>query len=75
MTVKEIIKQVKENDTIDWTKDFIEEGVFDSLEIMSIVEKLEEEFSCEIKGTEIIPENFVSVEAITAMVKRNGGDV
>lgn len=73
MTIRELICNIKENEEIDWTKNFIEEGIFDSLDIMMLVEKLEENFQCIIKGTEIVPENFVSVEAIEDMVIRNGG--
>ena len=71
--IREIIYDIKENTEIDWTKNFIDEGVFDSLEIMLLVEKLEESFQCTIKGIEIMPENFVSLEAIENMVVRNGG--
>lgn len=73
MTIKEIISEIKENEEINWDKNFIEEGIFDSLEIMLMVEKIEEFYHCSIKGTEIIPENFVSLESIKDMVVRNGG--
>lgn len=75
MTVEEIICDIKENQEIEWDKDFIEEGIFDSLEIMMMVEKLEKAYGCSIKGAEIIPENFVSIEAIQEMVVRNGGQI
>lgn len=75
MTIKEIICEIKENDEIEWDKDFIEEGVFDSLEIMKMVERLEQAYGCSIKGTEIMPENFASIEAIHEMVVRSGGQI
>lgn len=75
MTVEEIICDIKENQEIEWDKDFIEEGIFDSLEIMMMVEKLEKAYGCSIKGAEIIPENFASIEAIQEMVIRNGGQI
>lgn len=73
MTIQEIICEIKENVDIDWTKNFIEEGIFDSLDIMALVERLEECFKVYIKRTEILPENFESIEAIENMVRRNGG--
>lgn len=73
MTIRKLICDIKGNTEIDWTKNFIDERVFDSLEIMMLVEKMEECFHCSIKGTEIVPENFVSLETIEAMVARNGG--
>lgn len=75
MTIRELICDIKENTEIDWTKNFIEEGIFDSLEIMILVERLEESFHCSIKGLEIVPENFVSLDAIEDMVVRNGGEI
>lgn len=75
MTIKEIICEIKENEEIAWDRDFIEEGVFDSLEIMMMVERLEQSYGCSIKGTEIVPENFASIEAIQERVVRNGGQI
>ena len=75
MTIKEIICEIKENEEIAWDRDFIEEGVFDSLEIMMMVERLEQSYGCSIKGTEIVPENFASIAAIQEMVVRNGGQI
>lgn len=75
MTIKEIICEIKENEEIARDRDFIEEGVFDSLEIMMMVERLEQSYGCSIKGTEIVPENFASIEAIQEMVVRNGGQI
>lgn len=75
MTIKEIICEIKENEEIEWDKDFIEENVFDSLEIMMMVERLEQSYGCSIKGAEITPENFASIEAIREMVVRNGGQI
>ena len=75
MTIKEIICEIKENEEIAWDRDFIEEGVFVFFEIMMMVERLEQSYGCSIKGTEIVPENFASIEAIQEMVVRNGGQI
>ena len=48
----------------------IESGIIDSLGIMTLLTFLEEEFSIEVPGDELIPENFESIIAITAMVER-----
>lgn len=42
---------------------------------MMMVERLEQSYGCSIKGTEIVPENFASIEAIQEMVVRNGGQI
>ena len=56
----------------DFTKgdDFIKEGMLDSLDIVSLVDSLEEEFSISIPGTDISFKNFGSIEAIIELVEK-----
>lgn len=75
MTIQKIICEIKDNVDIDWTKDFIEEGIFDSLDIMELVDQLEKKFGCSIDRADILPENFVSLCSIEDMVVRNGGKI
>ena len=51
---------------------FIEEGMLDSFDIVSLVASLDEEFGISIDGTEILPENFSSVEGIIQLLNKNG---
>lgn len=48
----------------------IESGIIDSLGIMTLLVFLEEKFSIQMPGDELIPENFESVAAITSLVER-----
>ncbi|HNB35013.1 MAG TPA: acyl carrier protein [Anaerolineales bacterium] len=48
----------------------IESGIIDSLGIMTLLSFVEGEFSIEIPGDELLPENFSSIAAITALVER-----
>lgn len=48
----------------------IDDGILDSLEIMSLVVALNDEFDVEIPPLEIVPENFQSAEAIFKLVTR-----
>ena len=75
MRIREVICEIKEGKEIDWSKDFIKEAIFDSFEIMLLVEQFEQKFECNIKGTEIIPSNFSSLEAMESMIIRNGGKI
>lgn len=61
----------------DFTEDvnFIEEGMLDSFDIVTLVPELESTFGISIVGTDILPENFSSVNAILSLVdkkKSNG---
>lgn len=53
------------------SEDFIEDGMLDSFDVVSLVSELEDVFSITIDGEDIVPENFSSVEAIKALVERS----
>ena len=58
----------------DFTKDvnFIEEGMLDSFDVVSLVSSLDETFGISINGMDILPDNFSSIENIIALLKKNG---
>ena len=60
----------KEDVDFECSKDFIEDGLLDSFEIVELVSALEDAFEIEISGRDIIPENFVSVETIEDMIDK-----
>lgn len=54
----------------------LDEGIFDSVGILSVIGFLEERFKIEVEDHEVIPDNLESVDAITVFVQRkqkNGG--
>ncbi|MDD4437249.1 MAG: acyl carrier protein [Tissierellia bacterium] len=57
----------------DFTEDvnFIEEGMLDSFDIVSLVDSLDEKYKISISGLDIIPENFSSIDAIVRIVEKN----
>ena len=52
--------------------DFIEEGMLDSFDIVSLVDELEECFGVKIQGIDDIPSNFSTVDNIIALLKKSG---
>lgn len=52
--------------------DFIEEGMLDSFDLVSLVSELDQNFGISIDGMDIVSDNFSSVDAIVALLKRNG---
>lgn len=48
----------------------IDDGIFDSFAILSIVSELQEEFGIEVSPMDIVPENFNSANALWEMVLR-----
>ncbi len=52
--------------------DFIEEGMLDSFDLITLVSQLDKTFGISIDGVDILPENFSSVDAIAALLVKNG---
>lgn len=51
---------------------FIEEGMLDSFDVINLVTTLDNEFGISIEGTDVLPENFSSIEKIETLLKKNG---
>lgn len=49
----------------------VESGIVDSLGVMTLLSFLDEKFSIQVSGDDLIPENFESVSAIAALVRRH----
>ena len=58
----------------DFTEDvdFIEHGMLDSFDVVSLVSDLDSTFGISIDGVDIVPEKFSSVETIINLWKKNG---
>ena len=50
---------------------FIEEGMLDSFDIVSLVDSIETEMGVSISGVDVLPENFCNVEAICKTIEKN----
>lgn len=51
--------------------DFIESGMLDSFDIITLVTELEEKFNIKIDGGDIIPQNFNSINSIIILVENS----
>lgn len=69
-SVLEALRRVNEDADFENSKDFIEDGFLDSFEIVNLVSELEDEFSIEISGADIVPENFCSLESIETLIRK-----
>lgn len=61
-----------EFDFTDESLNFIEEGMIDSFDVVSLVDALDTEFNIVIDGVDIVPENFSSIESIVGLLKKSG---
>ena len=52
--------------------DFIEEGMLDSFDLVTLVEELDQTFGISIDGMDIVSDNFSSVDTIVKLLIKNG---
>lgn len=66
----EILREI--NDTIDFEKEtaLIDGRILDSFGMITLVSELEDAFDVQIGASEMVPENFNSVQAMWEMVTR-----
>ena len=50
--------------------DLVDEGILDSLDIVTLVTEIDAEFDVTIPAEEIVPENFNSAEALMSLIER-----
>ena len=72
---EQIIKILTElRPEFDFTQEgvnFIEDGMLDSFDMVSLVDSIETEIGVAISGIDVLPENFCTVEAICKTIEKN----
>ena len=73
---EQIIKILSElRPEFDFTQDgvnFIEEGMLDSFDLVTLVDELDQTFGISIDGMDIVSDNFSSVDTIVNLLIKNG---
>ena len=69
-TIIDILSEIAEDVDFDACTTLIDDGLLSSLDVIQLIGALNDEFDVSIPATEIIPDNFNSVDAICAMVKQ-----
>ena len=65
-----ILEDIQPEADYETCQTLIDDHILTSLDVLSLVAELEDEFDVTIPTVEIIPSNFNSVDAIAAMVER-----
>ena len=68
--VLEILEDLRPDVDFKEEKALVSDGILDSIDIISLVQELDEEFDITIKPADLIPENFNSVESISKLVEK-----
>lgn len=66
----DILSEIVDDVDFDACTTLIDDGILSSLDIIQLIGALNDEFDISIPATEIVPANFNSVDAMTAMVER-----
>ena len=69
-TLIEILEDIQPDADYETCTTLIDDHILGSLQIISLVAELEDEFDITIPTVEIVPENFNSAEALWKMVER-----
>lgn len=73
--IYQILHEVREDVEYEKINNFVETEALDSIDIMTLVELLEENYSITISGKDIIPENFENIECISQLIIKCGGNL
>ena len=65
----EILQRVRPD--VDFKNEtlLIDDGILDSMDVVSIISELDDEFGEQVRINELIPDNFNSVEAIWNLIQ------
>jgi len=67
-----ILQEIRPEFNFSGNFNFIEEGMLDSFDIVTLVTALDEKYGISIDGMDIIPENFSTLDSIESLLIKNG---
>lgn len=73
--ILEILEEVRPDVDFGEEKKLIDDGVLDSFDLVSIISDLNDAFEINIRVHDLKPENFNSIEAISALVEKKKAEV
>jgi acyl carrier protein len=68
----DILKEIRPEFDFTVSNDFIEDGMLDSFDVVTLVSALDKAYGISIQGTDIVPENFKNLETIRALLHKSG---
>ena len=71
-TLMDLLASVRPESDFAQSEDFLEDGLLDSFDMLTLVSSIDHAFDISIDGLDIVPDNFRSVAAISALVTRYG---
>ena len=70
--ILDLLRSVRPEADFTSSQEFVGDGLLDSFDLVTLVSEIDRAFSLSIPGTDILPENFQNLAAITALLRRLG---
>jgi len=70
--ILEVLSSIRPEFDFSTSRDFMADGMLDSFDMITLVSDLDKTFSISIDGTDIIPEHFRNLAAITQLLTKYG---
>ncbi len=67
----ELLADIRPEFDFSESTNFIEEGMLDSFDIVSLVTAIDDKYQVAIDGVDIIPENFSNLESIESLINKS----
>ena len=66
----DILKDLHPDIDFETEEHLIDDGILDSMDIVSLISEISENFDVSVTAKDIIPDNFNSAQALFAMIER-----
>ncbi|MGN0666501.1 MAG: acyl carrier protein [Huintestinicola sp.] len=73
--ILEMLNEIRPEFDFENSSDFIEDGLLDSFDIITLIDMIQEKYNAVVDGLDIIPENFCTVSAIESLIRKSGGNI
>lgn len=68
--IKEVLENIRPEFDFADSDNFLEDGLLDSFDLITLVSSLDETFGISIEGIEMTPENFQNIDSIEILVQK-----
>jgi acyl carrier protein len=74
-STSEILKEIRPEFDFSASNDFLADGMLDSFDMVTLVAALDKNYGISIPGTDIVPENFLNLQTIEALLRKTGAKI
>jgi len=68
----DILKEIRPEFDFTTSNNFMEDGMLDSFDMVTLVSTLDKTYGISIQGTDIVSENFQNLQTIEALLRKCG---